>query len=71
MFLAGKLTPSSHHLSPAFHHRFTIEKPSSAPRFLQKPLQKQPTTTPKKLSAKKQRQSRSSAVISSKAEFSC
>jgi hypothetical protein len=48
MFLAGKLTPSSYHLSPAFHHKFTIKKPPSAPRFLQKPLQKRPSTTPKK-----------------------
>jgi hypothetical protein len=68
MFLAGKLTPSSHHLSPALHHKFTIKKPPSAPRFLQKPLQKHPSTTPKKISAK-QRQSRSSAVIPSKSKI--
>jgi hypothetical protein len=59
MFFAGELRPFSHHRSPAFHHKFTIKKPSSAATFSQKPLQKHHSTTPKK----KQRQSRSPAVI--------
>jgi hypothetical protein len=60
--LRGELTSSSHHLSPAFHHKFTIKKPPSAPRFSPKPLQKHPSTRQKN-NAQKQQQSRSSAVI--------
>jgi hypothetical protein len=48
MFFAAELGSFSHHLSPAFHHKFTIKKPPSAPRFSQKPLQKHPSTTPEK-----------------------
>jgi hypothetical protein len=46
--LPGQTTSFSNHLSPAFHHKFTIKKPRSAPRFSQKPLQKHPPTTPEK-----------------------
>ena len=45
---AANLRPSSHHLSPAFHHEFTIKKPRSATVFSQKPQQKQQPTTPGK-----------------------
>jgi hypothetical protein len=38
----------SDHLSPAFHHDFTIKKPRSAHRFSQKPLQKRKFPTPEK-----------------------
>jgi hypothetical protein len=42
MFFAAELTSSSHHLSPAFHHKFTIKEPPSAPRFFAKPPAKTP-----------------------------
>jgi hypothetical protein len=44
MFFAAELRSFSHHLSPAFHHKFTIKKPPSAPRFSQNPPQKRHST---------------------------
>jgi len=52
VFFAAELTSFSHHLSPASHHKFTIKKPPSAPRFSQKPLQKHHSTTPEKTTQK-------------------
>jgi hypothetical protein len=40
--------PSTCHLSQAFNHEFTIKKPRSATRFLQKPLQKRQNLSTKK-----------------------
>jgi hypothetical protein len=37
VFFEVDLRLFSDHLSPAFHHDFTIKKPRSAPRFSQKP----------------------------------
>src|ERR1700733_4051346 len=44
----GELGSFSDHLSPAFHHKFTIKKPRSATTFSQKPLQKRPFTIARK-----------------------
>jgi len=49
IFSAGEFRSFSDHLSPAFHHKFTIKKPPSAPRFSQKPLQKHHPATPEKI----------------------
>jgi hypothetical protein len=48
VFFAVKIRSFSHHLSPAFHHEFTIKKPQSAATFSQNPLQKQLSTTREK-----------------------
>jgi hypothetical protein len=55
VFFDAKKRPSTHHVSPAFHHANTIKKPRSAHPFSQKPLQKHPSTTKQKnCSAKKE-----------------
>jgi hypothetical protein len=51
VFFTGKLRSSSDHLSPAFHHDFTIKKPRSDTMFSQNPLQKHGVTTIKKITA--------------------
>ena len=47
IFLAAYLRSFSDHLSPAFHHDFTIKKPQSTTTFSQKPLQKHHSTMSK------------------------
>jgi hypothetical protein len=49
MFLRAEKRASKHHVSPHHHHKFTIKKPRFVHAFLQNPLQKCPSTTPKKL----------------------
>ena len=52
MFFEPEKWPSTYQLSPAIHHKFTIEKPRSAPRFCQNPQQKR-VNQPRKKTAKK------------------
>jgi hypothetical protein len=52
IFFAIKKRPSTHHIYHAIHHKLTIQKPRSAPHFLQKPLQKHQNRSPQKYSLK-------------------
>jgi len=49
LFFGVEKRPSTYQLYHAFHHNFTTKAPRSAHRFSQKPLQKRPCTTDKKV----------------------
>jgi hypothetical protein len=48
MFFAPKKRPSKHHVSPAFHHKFTIKKPRSATRLAKNPSKNTEISSQKK-----------------------